>query len=99
MVILEAMASGRPVISTRVGAIPHLIDHEFNGLLVEPGNVSQLSASMGRLLENKEEANRYAQKGLEKVSKEFSSRTMGLKYHEIYRKIMEGKGTEHYGKS
>jgi glycosyltransferase involved in cell wall biosynthesis len=38
MVILETLAGGRPVIGSRVGGIPDLIEHRRNGLLVEPGD-------------------------------------------------------------
>jgi len=41
-VIKEAMASALPVLSTRVGGIPDLVDHGKTGLLFEPGNVAEL---------------------------------------------------------
>lgn len=48
--LLEGMAAGLPVVTTPVGAIPDLIVHERNGLLVEPGNVPALTAAISRLL-------------------------------------------------
>lgn len=47
---LEAMAHGRPVIGSRVGGIPEMIDHEASGLLVEPRAPDQLAAAMQRML-------------------------------------------------
>ena len=38
MTIAEAMAAGKPLIGTRTGAIPELIDEERSGLLIEPGD-------------------------------------------------------------
>ncbi len=49
-VLLEAMASGCPVISTRVAGIPEIVDDEENGFLVESGDVPALAAAIERLL-------------------------------------------------
>lgn len=47
--ILESMSVGKPVISTRIGAIPEIISHKKNGLLVKAGDVSALTSAMLRL--------------------------------------------------
>lgn len=52
MAILEGFAHGIPVISTPVGAIPEVIEHERNGLIVPAGEVSTLAAALRRLIEN-----------------------------------------------
>jgi glycosyltransferase involved in cell wall biosynthesis len=49
-VILEAMALRIPVVATGVGAVPQLIAHERNGLLVEPGDKVHLGIAVARLL-------------------------------------------------
>jgi glycosyltransferase involved in cell wall biosynthesis len=49
MAIIEAMASGLPIIATNVGGIPDLVKDEVNGLLVEPGRPDQISAALKRL--------------------------------------------------
>ncbi len=48
-VLLEAIASGCPVVSTRVAGIPEIVDHEANGLLIEPGDVPALATAIERL--------------------------------------------------
>lgn len=49
-VLLEAMACGLPVISTKVTGVPEIIDHGVNGLLVEPGNAVALAEAITGLL-------------------------------------------------
>lgn len=57
-VILEAFARGRPVIATRVGGIPDIVDDGKTGLLVEPGDTRQLAAALAALLSDRERAER-----------------------------------------
>ncbi len=52
MAILEAMAWGLPIITTPVGGIPEVVIQGQNGLLIEPGNVSQLSKSIQYLMQD-----------------------------------------------
>ncbi|MFQ5421827.1 MAG: glycosyltransferase family 4 protein, partial [Anaerolineae bacterium] len=49
-VALEAMAVGRPLVGTRVGGTPELIEEGVNGLLVEPGNPAQLAQAILTIL-------------------------------------------------
>jgi glycogen synthase len=48
--VLEAMASGCPVVATSIGGITDMVINEESGLLVSPGNVSELATAVGRLL-------------------------------------------------
>ena len=49
-VLVEAMACGVPVVSTRVAGIPELVQHDENGLLVAPHDVGALAAALAALL-------------------------------------------------
>lgn len=48
--VLEAMAAGVPVVSTRVGAIPEMVEHGVTGLLVAPGDDAGLTEALRTLL-------------------------------------------------
>lgn len=52
--VIEAMALGLPVVSTNVGGIPFLLEHEKDALLVEVGNATEMAEQIVRLLENPE---------------------------------------------
>ena len=58
LVTLEAIASGKPVIATKVGGIPHHIRDGWNGLLIDPGNERQLAEKIKYLIDNPEERKR-----------------------------------------
>lgn len=51
MALLEAMASGLAVVTCPVGSIPDVVQHDHNGLLLAPGDVTALAASLQRLIE------------------------------------------------
>lgn len=51
--VIEAMASGLPCISSNVGGVPDLIEHQVNGLIFNAGNVDELYQCIVQLYENK----------------------------------------------
>lgn len=53
-VVMEAMASGKPVIATDIGGMPDLIDDGLTGMLVPPGDIAALSSAMRRLIDDRE---------------------------------------------
>lgn len=70
--LMEAMASARAVISTRISGIPELIDHGINGLLVEQGDAVQLADAMRALLTDPARARAMGVEGQKKVRAEFT---------------------------
>jgi glycosyltransferase involved in cell wall biosynthesis len=70
-VLVEAMASGVPVVSTRISGIPELIEDGANGLLVEPGDAAGLAEAIKRLLINPQLASRLAAAGRLTVQRDF----------------------------
>jgi len=59
--LLEAMAVGKPVVSTRVGGAPEVIQHGSNGLLVPPGNAGELARALETLIRAPEMRKRLGQ--------------------------------------
>ena len=54
MSVLEAMAYGKPVVGSRMGGIPELVEDGKTGLLFEAGNVNELTSVLDRLMSSAE---------------------------------------------
>lgn len=66
-VILEAMASGLPVVGTRVGGVPEIVTHGETGLLVGPSNPEELADALVQVLEDSDLRRRLGDRGREKI--------------------------------
>jgi glycosyltransferase involved in cell wall biosynthesis len=84
-VIIEAMAMSLPVVSTPVGGIPELVDHDVTGLLVEPGDSVALADALERLLADRPLRRRMGRAGREKVLSHFDIRTNIEEYVRLFR--------------
>jgi glycosyl transferase family 1/glycosyl transferase family 4 len=74
---LAAMAAGVPVIATRVGGLPEIVEHERTGLLVDsPPAPEELAAAVQRLLDDPALAAEMGRQGREKVKRQFSIEAM-----------------------
>ena len=83
-VVLEAMAMGVPVVATRVAGLPGLIQHDADGLLIDPGDADQLAAALGRLLEDPGLRKRLAAAGHRTVEQKHSFAARMEKIRKIY---------------
>jgi glycosyltransferase involved in cell wall biosynthesis len=72
IVLREAFASGRPVIATKVGDIPEILQHRQNGLLIEPGDNQALAAAIMEFICDPELAAYCAANGFRYATKHFS---------------------------
>jgi len=88
MALLEAMAAKKPVVATKVGAVPKVIQDGHSGYLVEPGDEEGLTKAITGLLENPQRAFKMAENAYEIVRKHFSSHGMAEKYEQVYREVL-----------
>ncbi len=84
MVLIEAMAMGIPVIGTKAGGVPEIIEDGQNGLLVPPREVDSLAEAMKKLLFSKILSMDLARRGREKVKERFSLSLHTERIEEIY---------------
>jgi len=87
--VLEAMASGRPVIATRIGGTDEAVEDDVNGLLVPPADPIALASAIRRLLADRSLAQRLSARARDRVRREFSSETVAAHTAAIYEELVE----------
>jgi glycosyltransferase involved in cell wall biosynthesis len=93
MVLVEAMASGKPVTATSVGGVPEIVENGVTGFLVAPGDSHALSEAILKLARDDKLREGMGKRGREKAEKEFNMRTVALKYERLYEKLLLGGRT------
>ncbi len=83
IVNLEAMASGTPVVATRVGGVPEFVEDGVSGVLVEPGDVEGLASAIRQALIDQLASEKLSEQGLATV-KRFDWPAMSLHYINVY---------------
>ncbi len=87
--VKEAMATGVPVVATRVGAIEELITNEHNGLLIRPGQPGDIAESVIRLYNDPDLRNRLANEGLLTIESRFSPQDTAKQWEHTYLSLLE----------
>lgn len=86
--VLEAAMAGVPIIASRVGGIPEIIEHGQTGLLFSQGDEAELTAGLLELLRNRPRALRLAEFAQAIVADRFSIRRMASEYHDYYLQML-----------
>jgi glycosyltransferase involved in cell wall biosynthesis len=87
LVLAEAMASGVPVIGTRTGGIPSIIEDGITGLLVPERNPKALAEGVLRLLSDATLRERVIQGGMARVRERFDWERIAQGFDRIYREV------------
>jgi glycosyltransferase involved in cell wall biosynthesis len=90
--VMEYMDAGLPVVATRVGGIPDLIDDGVEGLLVEPQDPAGLGDAIARLLDDPEEARLMGERGRERRGREFDIGVMVENLQNLYLDLFAATG-------
>ncbi len=89
---LEAMSSGLPLVGTKVGGIPEIVEDGVSGLLVEPRDAEQLADRIIRLLEDPGERRRLGTAARARVERDFSWDVIAGRTLEVYERVLAGRG-------
>jgi glycosyltransferase involved in cell wall biosynthesis len=88
MVVLEAMASGVPIMASRVGGVPDLIDGVRTGLFCDPCDPESFRVGVKKVLEDREHAQRMASAAHDDAMRRFHPKVIARKHLETYREIL-----------
>jgi heptosyltransferase-2 len=88
-VIIEAQASGVPVVATKVGGVIDIIEDGINGLLVPSRDADSMAQAVMRILKDINLAKTLAKNALDKVKKEFSLELMSESTLAVYRELQD----------
>ena len=91
LALQEALWHGCACVASRTGAIPELIEHGANGLLVRAGNVSELSTALEQLMSNETLRRELALRAPKAIlEKGINAEQMLREYRQLYDSILGG---------
>jgi len=88
-VALEHMAMARPVVGTRINAIPEIVVHESTGLLVPPEDPRAMSEAILCLLKNPQKARDFGRAGRRRVMEQFTLDHQVRRTERLYRQLLK----------
>jgi glycosyltransferase involved in cell wall biosynthesis len=91
MVVLEAQASGVPVIASNVGGVPDLVEDGVTGLLTNPDFPSTMAFALEKILSDKALAARLAEGGRKQALARYHPNAIATKHLEIYREVLSAR--------
>jgi glycosyltransferase involved in cell wall biosynthesis len=92
-VLVEAMAVGKPVIASRVGGIPEIVEDGVTGILVDPRDSQSLAKHIILLLQDPQRRLTMGRAGKKRVQEHFTSKRMNEQLCEVYNELLEGAHT------
>jgi|TARA_R110002073_G_scaffold502_13_gene4242 sugar transferase (PEP-CTERM/EpsH1 system associated) len=87
--VLEAMATGLPVVATRVGGNPELVEHGVTGLLVPVGDTAALAEALQRLAGDPVTCKQMGSAAVQRIQKDFDWERTVYSYLQVYDNLLE----------
>ena len=89
LVLLEAMAAGRPIVATAVGGVPEIVEDRVTGLLVPPGDAPALAAAVLSVLADPRAARELGERGRQRWRDRYDAVRMVEEYCAIYEELLQ----------
>lgn len=89
IVALEGMATGVPVVASKVGGLSEVIEHDRTGLFVYPRSPESIAWGIDQVLSDPDHAKWLTENAKEKLHKAYSWEAVAMKTVEVYRKVVE----------
>jgi len=89
LVVLEALATGTPIIASKVAGIPDIIQEGYNGLIVPPKDVELLAAAIQKLAYTPDIQKKMSAHARQTVSQEFSWKSIAKEVLRVYEKVCD----------
>ena len=90
---LEAMACGKPVVASKVGGIPEMIEDGRSGLLVAPGNPAELAAAIELLIAEPKYASQLGREAASRARRLFNVVDHARQIEDLYLRCLRGRGS------
>jgi glycosyltransferase involved in cell wall biosynthesis len=97
LTVIEAMATGLPVVATNVGSMAELVEEGVNGFLVEPENPPVLANAIARLVSDERLRRQMGQQGRKMAVAQFDLQAAARQHEELYLRLLARKGTHPCG--
>ena len=91
LAVMEAMASGKPIVATRVGGVPDLVEDGVHGLLVPRRDSRALADSIARLLRDERLRSELGRRGRERQQREFDIGVTVRQVESLYEELVARK--------
>ena len=92
VVAIESLAARRPVVATRVGGVPDVVDDGEDGILTEVGDIDGLASALERLARDPELRARFGEHGHAKVLPRYRVQRLVDDIDELYRELLDEQG-------
>ena len=87
--IVEAMAAGKPIVTTNVGGISEMIVENKNGFMVAVDDIQQMTEFISGIISNRRQRNKFGKNSHDIAQKSWSSKAVALNTYKMYLEVLD----------